>query len=39
VGTDPVFQDQLFNAESPAHASEILHGEESEDFNYFLEED
>jgi mannitol/fructose-specific phosphotransferase system IIA component (Ntr-type) len=38
VGNDPSFQDQLFNADSPAHAYEILHGEESEDFNYFLEE-
>jgi len=39
VGTDPSFQDRLFNATSPAHASETLHGEESEDFNYFLEDD
>ncbi|MFP6627932.1 MAG: PTS sugar transporter subunit IIA [Myxococcota bacterium] len=38
VGNDAAFQDQLFNAGSPAHAYEILHGEESEDFNYFLEE-
>ena len=38
VGTDPVFQEQLFNAKSPAHACEILHGEESEDFNYFLDD-
>ena len=39
VGTDPAFQDQLFHARSAAHAAELLHGEESEDFNYFLEDD
>ena len=38
IGSDPAFQDQLFNASSPAHACELLHGDESEDFNYFLEE-
>ena len=37
VGTDPNVQQQLFNAQSPAHAYEILHTEEAEDFNYFLE--
>ncbi|MDG2333564.1 MAG: cation:proton antiporter [Myxococcota bacterium] len=37
VGLGQDFQDQLFNANSPAHASELLHGEEFEDFNYFLE--
>jgi PTS system fructose-specific IIC component len=37
VGTDLDFQDRLFNAKSAAHACELLHGEESEDFNYFLE--
>ncbi len=37
VGLGPDFQGQLFNATSPAHASELLHGEEFEDFNYFLE--
>ena len=37
VGLGPDFQDQLFRASSPAHASELLHGEEFEDFNYFLE--
>ncbi len=37
VGLGPDFQDQLFNATSAAHASELLHGEEFEDFNYFLE--
>ena len=39
IGTDRVFQAQLFTARSPAHAAELLHGEESEDFNYFLEDD
>jgi len=38
IGIDPNFQEQLFNADSAAHAYEILHGEESEDFNYFLED-
>ena len=36
IGTDPSFQAQLFNARSPGHASVLLHGEESMDFNYFL---
>jgi PTS system fructose-specific IIC component len=39
IGSDMGFQEQLFNAQSPAHACEILHGEESEDFNYFLQEE
>ena len=39
LGSDPGFQQQLYNAKSPAHASEILHGEETEEFNYFLEEE
>jgi PTS system fructose-specific IIC component len=38
VGTDRAFQDQLFESKSPAHAYERLHGEESEDFNYFMED-
>ena len=38
VGTDRAFGDQLFDSKSPAHAYELLHGEESEDFNYFMEE-
>ena len=38
VGSDPDFQDRLFDAKSPAHAYELLHGEESEHFNYFMEE-
>ena len=38
VGTDRAFQDQLFDSKSPAHAYELVHGEESEDFNYFIED-
>lgn len=38
VGSDRSFQDQLFDSKSPAHAYELLHGEESEDFNYFLDD-
>jgi len=38
VGSDRAFQDQLFDSQSPAHAYELLHGEESEDFNYFIED-
>ena len=30
--------DQLFRAKSPAHAYEILHGDEAEGFNYFLDD-
>ncbi len=37
LGSDPIVQSQLFNADSPAHAYEILHAEEAEDFNYWLE--
>jgi PTS system fructose-specific IIC component len=38
VGSDRAFQDQLFDSKSAAHAYELLHGEESEDFNYFMED-
>ena len=38
IGSDIVVQQQLFHAEPPAHAYEILHAEESEDFNYWLED-
>jgi mannitol/fructose-specific phosphotransferase system IIA component (Ntr-type) len=38
VGVDRAFQAQLFDARHAAHAYELLHGEESEDFNYFLED-
>jgi mannitol/fructose-specific phosphotransferase system IIA component (Ntr-type) len=37
IGMGLELQEMLFNAKSAAHAYEILHGEESEDFNYFLE--
>ena len=37
IGGDRPFQAQLFNAKSPAHASVLMHGEDSHDFNYFLE--
>jgi len=39
VGTDRNIRNQLFRARSPAHAYEILHAEEAENFNYFLEQD
>ncbi|MGD8396269.1 MAG: cation:proton antiporter [Candidatus Eiseniibacteriota bacterium] len=39
VGSDRDIQRQLYNARSAAHAYDLLHAEESEDFNYFLEED
>ena len=38
LATDPSLQQQLYNAGSPAHAYDVLHGEETEYFNYFLEE-
>jgi Kef-type K+ transport system membrane component KefB/mannitol/fructose-specific phosphotransferase system IIA component (Ntr-type) len=38
VGSDRAFQEQLFDSKSPAHAYELLHGEESEGFNYFMDD-
>jgi mannitol/fructose-specific phosphotransferase system IIA component (Ntr-type) len=38
VGREERIRDALFRARSPAHAYEILHGEEAEVFNYFLDE-
>ena len=38
LGSDLALQQQLYNVDTPAHASEILHGEEAEDFNYFLDD-
>ncbi|MCZ6598146.1 MAG: cation:proton antiporter [Planctomycetota bacterium] len=38
VGSDTAFQELLYTVDTPAHAYELLHGEESEDFNYFLED-
>ena len=39
VGADPNVQRQLYNATSAAHAYDLLHAEESEGFNYFLEDE
>ncbi|MDJ0789480.1 MAG: PTS sugar transporter subunit IIA [Myxococcota bacterium] len=39
VGADPAVQAELYNCTSSAHAYEILHGEETEEFNYFLGSD
>ncbi len=39
IGADQDFQTQLYHAHSPAHVHEILHAEEFEDYNYFLEEE
>jgi mannitol/fructose-specific phosphotransferase system IIA component (Ntr-type)/Kef-type K+ transport system membrane component KefB len=39
IGSDPNIQRQLFSAKSPAHAYEILHAEEFEDYNYFLDDE
>ncbi len=38
VGSDPNVQKLLYSAKTSAHAYDILHAEESEDFNYFLED-
>jgi len=38
IGADWSLQLQLYNAKTPAHVYEILHAEEFEDFNYFLDE-
>jgi len=40
IGSDRNIQQQLYHAKSPAHAYHLLHAEEeSEDFNYFLDEE
>ena len=39
VSADPTIRQQLYHAKSPAHAYELLHAEESEDFNYFLDDE
>ena len=36
LGSDPVMRQQLYFVDTPAHACEILHGEDTEAFNYFL---
>ena len=38
IGRDAGVQNLLYHAKTPAHAYEILHAEESADFNYFLED-
>ena len=39
IGSDRHIQKQFYSAHSPAHVCEILHAEEeSEDFNYFLDD-
>ncbi len=37
IGGDRMIQHQLYTAKTPAHVCELLHAEEAEDFNYFLE--
>ena len=36
VNRDPELRDELFAADSPAHAHDVLHAERAEDFNYYL---
>ena len=38
IGADLAIQQQLYNARSAAHVYSILHSEEAEDFNYFIED-
>lgn len=38
ISGDRNIRHQLFDASSPAHAYQLLHAEEAEDFNYFLDE-
>ncbi len=38
IGRDASVQNVLYHAKSPAHAYEILHAEETADFNYFLDD-
>jgi mannitol/fructose-specific phosphotransferase system IIA component (Ntr-type)/Kef-type K+ transport system membrane component KefB len=39
IGSDRNIQHQLYAARTPAHVCELLHAEESEHFNYFLDEE
>lgn len=39
IGTDHGMQERLYHADTAAHAYEIIHDDEAEDFNYFLSED
>lgn len=38
IGRETSLKAQLFHAKSPAHAYDILHDDEAESFNYFLED-
>ena len=38
ISSERNIREQLYHAATAAHAYELLHAEESEDFNYFLEE-
>lgn len=38
IARDRSIQQQLYGARSPAHAYQLLHAEESESFNYYLDE-
>ncbi len=38
LGTDPGRQRQLYAAASPAHAWEILHADDAQEFNYFIDD-
>ncbi len=38
IGHDAVFRAELFHAGTAAHASELLHGDDSQVFNHFLDE-
>ena len=38
ISSERNIREQLYHADTAAHAYEILHAEESEDFNYFLED-
>lgn len=38
IGSDPNIRQQLYDAHSPAHAYQLLHAEDAESFNYFLDE-
>jgi len=40
IGADRTIQQQLYHVDTPAHAYELLHAdEESEEFNYYLDDD
>lgn len=39
IGRDEGMRDRLYNARTAAHAYEILHGSETEEFNVYLERD